>query len=311
MKFVNRALFLAVILCGCGASPSAPARAYRDFRGVIHVHSRFSHDSKGTYEEILAACKRRGIDFVCMTDHPPKDDPGRPLREGWRGLRDGVLFIQGAEFSDELLGIGLREPVTAVGRNAKIEAIHAQGGVAIVCHPEAVKEWNFTGYDGIEIWNTHAAFQALMKDPQALGAALKLIRENPEQGFLSILKYPRENLERWDELRRARPLVGVAGNDAHQNVNVFGTPLDPYERSLGFVTTHVLAEELSEEAILRALREGRAYVAFEFVAPAPAMATWEQPPLESGVEYRDFGDRMEAHRDGKPWILWNPFRRSR
>ena len=128
-------LFLAVLLASCAGGPlPAPTRPLRDFRGIIHCHSKYSHDSRGSYEEILAAAKAAKIDFVCMTDHPPKDDPGLPLREGWRGMRDGVLFIQGAEYGDNLLALGLKEPVTAKGRPARIDAIHAQGGLAFVCH---------------------------------------------------------------------------------------------------------------------------------------------------------------------------------
>src|SRR5258706_15709512 len=95
-----------IILLGvCPTPPADPprpppvsARPQHDFRGIIHCHSKYSHDSKGTYEEILAAAKAAKVDFICMTDHPPKDDKGLPLREGWTGLHDGVLFIQGAEY---------------------------------------------------------------------------------------------------------------------------------------------------------------------------------------------------------------------
>jgi hypothetical protein len=77
---------LLLILAACQGAPEtppAPKKPLREFRGIIHCHSLFSHDSKGTYEEILAAAKAAKIDFICMTDHPPKDDKGRSLREGW------------------------------------------------------------------------------------------------------------------------------------------------------------------------------------------------------------------------------------
>lgn len=44
--------------------------------------------------------------------------------------------------------------------------------------------------------------------------------------------------------------------------------LDPYHRSFRNVSTHVLAPELSEEAIREALREGRAYVAHDWMCDA-------------------------------------------
>lgn len=297
-------ILLPALAAGC-APPAPESRPLRDYRGVIHVHSFHSHDSRGTYEEILAACRKRGIDFVCMTDHPPKDDPGRPLREGWRGLREGVLFIQGAEYSNNVLAIGIREPIAGRGRQERIDAVRAQGGVAIVCHPEEVGEWDFDGYDGIEIWNTHAAFEQVLKNPARAAKILKKARKDPAEAFLEILERPSENLRRWDELNGRRRVTGVAGNDAHQNVRLGGVQLDPYDVALGFVTTHVLAEELTEEAILRALREGRAYVAFELVAPTPTgpMSKW---PGDRRTVRGHGWEREEIEREGKPWIFTNP-----
>ena len=42
--------------------------------------------------------------------------------------------------------------------------------------------------------------------------------------------------------------------------------LDPYPRSLRYVNTHLLAQDNSESALLDALREGRAFVAFDLLA---------------------------------------------
>ncbi|MBI2932970.1 MAG: CehA/McbA family metallohydrolase [Planctomycetes bacterium] len=288
---------MVLLLVSCRSAPVPAAPALRDFRGVIHVHSFHSHDSRGTYEEILAACKKRGIDFVCMTDHPPKGDPGRSLREGWRGLHDGVLFIQGAEYGDQIMALGIREPISSRSRRERIEKIHAQGGVAIVCHPEEVDDWNFDGFDGMEIWNTHAIFKELLSDPKALLQALKLAREDLEGAWMTVLRRPEKNLAKWDELNKVRRVVGIAGNDAHQNTNVMGVQLDPYDVSLGFVTTHVLAEELTEEAVLRALKEGRAYVAFEWVAPEGTGGA-----VTTVVEAL----REEVTVGGRPWIYRNP-----
>jgi hypothetical protein len=201
-----------------------------------------------------------------MTEHPRKDpDPARSLREGWRGLRDGVLFIQGLELRHQLLAIGVTRMPAGGGRQATIDDIHAQGGVAIVCHPEEVETWDFDRFDGMEIWNTHAAFKSGMKRRDFLGRVMKRLKDDPERLMLELLEEPLDNLGRWASLRKARPLAGVAGNDAHQNVDVLGRKLDPYERSLGFVTTHVLAEELSERAVLDAIRAGRTYVQFEIL----------------------------------------------
>jgi hypothetical protein len=47
---------------------------------------------------------------------------------------------------------------------------------------------------------------------------------------------------------------------------LFHVQLDPYERSARFVNTHVLAHQLTEPAILDALRHGRVFVGFDLIA---------------------------------------------
>jgi hypothetical protein len=252
------ALLPALAALGC-ASP------LREFRGIIHCHSLHSHDSKGTYEEILAAAKSANVDFVIMTDHPPDGDPGKSLREGWRGGRDGVLFIQGHELAgSNLLALGIREPVQGRTVPEKIADIRRQGGLAFVSHPEEVKDWApYLEADGMEVYNVHAAFTSLRKDPRKLAAALRAVKEDPENSFAHLQELDPAVIARWEEIGRTRRFVGIAGNDSHQNVNLLGLQLDPYPRAFKFVSTHVLAEALTEEAVLRALREGRCHVAFD------------------------------------------------
>ena len=48
--------------------------------------------------------------------------------------------------------------------------------------------------------------------------------------------------------------------------------MDPYERSTRFVNTHLLARELSEPALLDAVRSGRAFIAFNGLADAKGFA---------------------------------------
>ncbi len=264
-----------LVLVGCAAP--------RDYRGIIHCHTKYSHDSTGTYEEILAAAKAARVDFVVITDHPPRSDPGKPLREGWRGIRDGVLFIQGAELSDNILAVGIREPIRAPDPQAMIDEIHAQGGLALICHPEEVTDWSLRGLDGMEIYNVHAAFRAGLRNPKVLTEFARLMREDPDHLYLPLCELDPNVLRKWRELK----IAGVAGNDAHRNVNLLGVQLDPYERAFRFVSTHVLANELSERAILAALKAGKCYVAFDLLG---------EPQGARGTE-REFRGRRY------PWIV--------
>jgi hypothetical protein len=275
----------------------AACAAPREYRGIVHCHSLHSHDSKGTYEEILAAAKAAKIDFVVMTDHPPKGDDGRPFREGWKGLRDGVLFIQGAEYAgDHLLAVGTREPVHG-SVPEKIEAIRKQGGLSFVSHPEEVEDWTpYAGADGMEVYNVHAALKKAMKRPGFVAEVGRAIKERPESSFELLRELDPAILAKWDEIRRTRPFVGIAANDAHQNTSFFGLRLDPYPRAFRFVHTRVRAAELTEAAILDALRAGRCRVVFG-----------DEEPKD--VERVVVGDREELWvvKDGarRPWVIGN------
>jgi predicted metal-dependent phosphoesterase TrpH len=261
-----RFLLAAALPLSCAAPGGGPnAAALAEFRGILHCHSLYSHDSEGTYEEILAAAKAARVDFVCITDHPPKGDAGLSLREGWKGLRDGVLFIQGHELAGaNLLAIGIREPIAPGGTpREKIAAIHAQGGVAIVSHPEEVADWEpYLTADGMEIYNLHAAWKRHQGNFGFLAKALALLKRDPERLFTLVQELDPAVIARWEEINKTRRFVGVAGNDAHQNVKIGSLQADPYERAFRFVSTHVWAEELTERAVLAALKRGHCYVEF-------------------------------------------------
>lgn len=63
-----------------------------------------------------------------------------------------------------------------------------------------------------------------------------------------------------------RPLARLVFGPLQTNRPLFHVQLDPYERSARFVNTHVLAEKLSEAAILDSLRAGRVFVGFDMIA---------------------------------------------
>jgi len=63
-----------------------------------------------------------------------------------------------------------------------------------------------------------------------------------------------------------RPLLRLAFGPLEPGRVLCRVQLDPYERMVRFVCTHVLAPELSETAILDALRSGHAFVGFDRLA---------------------------------------------
>lgn len=247
-----------VLLAACSTGPRL-----HDFRGIIHCHSYLSHDSRGTPQEIVAAAREAGVDFIMMTDHPEDPPRGEPLR----GLHGGVLFFAGAETGGRL---------------------HIEDGPVFAAHPEEFTEWDDPELAGMEIYNTHADTKGDLKDPARLVVALG---NTGWRRFLAFWDRPEPFLKQWDRMGARRRFVGIAGNDAHQNVRVGTVQLDPYALIFRFVNTHVMAPALTEEAVRSALREGRAYVAFESVRPATGfrfsghgVPMGAEVPLGEGVE---------------------------
>jgi hypothetical protein len=68
---------------------------YKEYRANLHVHSKLSHDSRGTLEEIVAAARAVGTSVLLFTEHPA--DHYDYFTDGHQGTKDGVLLIPGAE----------------------------------------------------------------------------------------------------------------------------------------------------------------------------------------------------------------------
>lgn len=209
----------------------APTEAgpYQDVRAVIHAHSYLSHDSRGTPEEIIAGAKKAGVRAIFMTDHYTADR--RFLREALRGERDGILFIPGAELSQGMLTFRMERAEWSpdAAESEILSKLNQAGGVGFVAHPEKRSEWDLP-FAGMEIYNTHADAEESLpagtpsaEGPGGLARWLPLLeaaRQYPRELFASIFHTPTRNLAVWDRLNQTRRLVGIAGNDSHQNVGV-------------------------------------------------------------------------------------------
>ncbi len=251
-----------------GAALAAGEGDWLDLRGVVHVHTRVSHDSRGTIGEIIDAAHGAGVDFVAFSEHPRA-----ATLPAASGEVEGVILIPGWEMSlpggGSLLALGIadraglpREP------RALVDAIHARGGAAFVAHLERAALADPSAYeaarpDGIEIANLHANAEEV-RIRLALGQLFL-----PAPLALGVLvRAPDANLERWSKLASARAIVG--GVDAHAKFRALGPlggTVDRYRDVFRLLTTHVLVRERSAPAILEALRAGRSYVAFEGIEP--------------------------------------------
>jgi hypothetical protein len=285
------------------------------YRGVIHVHSRLSHDSRGEEDEILRAAKAAGLQFVMITDHNSPE----VFQHDSDGLRDGVLVVRGAEIraeDDYILALGIDSFIdTAAMTFAEVTAaVVAQGGVPIGAHPNRFRHWHDPNLAGVEVWDL---YDEAMSDRWRYAAlALDVLvsyDDYPEQILFRLVRHPARALAAFDAETRRRRLTAIGTPDAHQNIRVLGRQLDPYPLALRLVTMYLLAEEHSRSALLEALRRGRGYWAFDILTPASGFdvrlvdgrgTTWlmgDEPAAAPDLALRVFAPhrgRITVLRDG-------------
>jgi hypothetical protein len=265
-------------------APATPSR-FRDFKGVIHVHSFLGGHSTGTFAAIIDAATTNGLDFVIMTEHPAKDFDSAALT--LNDFHGNTLFVNGNEVStangDRLLLIpGDHSATVASGKStsAVIAEQKARAGLAIVAYPAEFHSWQMAEYDGVEVYNLFT--NARRVNPVVtLFDGLWSYGSYADLMFANFYDRPSQALQSWDSAMMAtrRRLVATAGNDAHANVGlsltdssgkqIIGLKLDPYERSFRVVRTHVLLgmdQPLNRESLLAAIAAGHCYISFDIFA---------------------------------------------
>jgi hypothetical protein len=185
-------------------------------RGAFHVHTVRS-DGRGTLEEVAAAARRAGLDFVVLTDHNDFE-PRAPVHV------DGVLIIPGVELSTphgHLVALGTERPLDASAREGSIEAVRAAGGLSFLSHPVQRKnpwrDWQSApGATGLELYSADTMFRDALASPvsrllPAVGAYLA----HPVHGLLTLAGAPDEARQRLLSLAAAGPAVALCAHDAH------------------------------------------------------------------------------------------------
>lgn len=200
-------------------------RPLKTYRANLHVHSHWSHDSRGQIEDIVAAAKRADTDILMFTEHPASHYD--IVKDGHQGMRDGVLLIPGAETKGLLAypKASIRN-ADAMGTEEYFGAVQQTDGLAFISHLEERMDLDIPGITGNEIYNTHADFKeekrlvSSMRNPLWLINTAPMIQEYPQEALLALLDYPADYLKRWDAMSATARHTGVAANDAHQNVGV-------------------------------------------------------------------------------------------
>lgn len=237
-----------------------PVGVYHDYPAVIHVHAEDSNHTLGARAEVLRAARETGIRIVMFSDH------GGPKPDTWHGERDGVLFFSGAEN----------------GGAHELRFPRPEPGLRFHSHVEGQLDASPDGWDGMEIYNRHtdaeddagliAWLRQTASDPARLREFAALAARYPDEIFGAGCDYWPEIFARWDRILARRPFPGIAANDAHQNQVISSggvtVKLDPYAVAFRNTVTHILARELTHEAVFASLKAGRAYVSHDWLCDA-------------------------------------------
>ncbi|TSC82532.1 MAG: putative PHP family metal-dependent phosphoesterase, partial [Parcubacteria group bacterium Gr01-1014_19] len=152
------------------------------------------------------------------------------------------------------------------------EALYLHGHVeSFSCSPDS--KWFYQKeekspiihWNALEVVNFHA--NALDNKFGLLGS----IFFDPSSLYNNITGLIPKNFDYWQKLseREGRPIPIFGAPDAHQNQKYFGIQVDPYELTLGMISTHIWLEndvKLNQESIFEAIKKGRTYIAFDYLA---------------------------------------------
>jgi len=281
-------------------------RRFHGLRGNLHMHTVHS-DGRKTHRELGQIAEEAGLDYIVVTDH----NVLMPNEEGWYGktlvlVGEEVHDMERAPQSSHTLCFDIRQDVAGYAGNPQrlIEAVAIQGGFTFLAHPfehDAVpflpepniswRDWQVTGYAGIELWNYMSEFKGALKS-KAHAVLCAFFPALAASG-----PYP-ETLHKWDELLQARPVAALGGSDAHGNSYRLGPlsrEVQPYSYLFRCVNTHLLSEEpltgdvgRDRATIYGALRAGRGFVGYERPGEIAGFAFW----VRSGDREATMGETL-------------------
>ena len=193
-----------------------------DYKGVLHAHSYWSHDSRGVIEEILPAAKKAKLDFIFLSDHAHSHLDSFP--RAYHGIYDKIIIEAGTEKSGLMVSpmkdtiLNWKQP-----KDSLIKQVVNDGGLVLYVHTEEKHDWANPDYQAMEIYNIHTDF----KEEENEGGTAALITNfiiNGKQyrhwALREIFDEQKEILARWDSINQFKKVVGMAAVDAHNNQNI-------------------------------------------------------------------------------------------
>ena len=193
-----------------------------DYKGVLHAHSYWSHDSRGILREILPAAKKAALDFIFLSDHARYQLDSFP--RAYHGIYDDIIIESGTEKSG--LMVSPMKSVTLNWEQPKdslIKQVTQSGGLVLYVHTEEKHEWDNPDYQAMEIYNIHTDFIDEEKEGNLRSFVINIIFNGNKYrhwGMREIFDEQKVILARWDSINQFKKVVGMAASDAHNNQNI-------------------------------------------------------------------------------------------
>ena len=206
--------------------------ANKTFRGIVHIHSSYSHDGENDLDELVSILGRQQLNFALLTEHVEDlsaVDFEHYVERCQSLSTDDLLLVPGLEytFEDE----SKRIEILVFGREAYINAV-----------------------DIDQIWSHKKKHDllAILPHPRKLGKTVKIIE--PFYDLIEVwnLRFdggyflPRDNWELFEELRRKKEIYAVGGVDYHN-----------LSDRIDLVVVLKELEDLDSTPLLQTLKEGR------------------------------------------------------
>lgn len=291
------------------------------YRGILHAHSYWSHDSEGTLFDIIPAAKSAGVEFIFLTDHPRGNIDTLP--RGYKGLYDGVLIEPGSEkqgfdtWPFDSVIIDWNQHKDTIARN-----IVSSGGIIFYAHTEEPHNWANPDYQGMEIYNFHTDTKDESIVPTIVNFAINGNKYR-HWAFRQMFNEQTAILALWDSLNTKRKIVGFAAEDTHENQNIraryltdgrvewvgpnanvidtvnvtfwnrwlfqkpdengwiFKWMVDTYKEGFNYVTNYVLADTLTAPSLAEHLKKGHLFTAFKSLGDAKGFMYYSVNKIDS------------------------------
>ena len=202
------------------------------YKGDLHCHT-FHSDARGAPETLHAAALQAGLDFLAVADH----NTTTQRRYFHPASSPNLVFVRAMEVTtatghanvfgvDDWIDFRMTRPADA---HTLARLVHEKGGLLSVNHDKPDIPWDYElpHLDCMEVWQS------------------------------TWLAWNWISLERWQSrLAAGLRLPAIGGSDYHQPAEL--QPEGPFV--LAHPTTVLWLEELSEAAVLAAMRAGRGYV---------------------------------------------------